>query len=400
MAWNPAGSNLLLRRARRRPGGDGAMLLPAPAGPSSLGTLDEFLADQLTQLGGHLSLRRHLESVLDRFQPFGTRPALLLIDIDRFNRLNTTYGREVGDQILVAVAGRLRRLIPGEDATFRTGGDEFVALLDSMEMIDGVGAAQRIQVELSQPVAVGTSIIPMTVSVAVVMLGHRHRVDELLRDADVTMYRAKTEGGNRADLYNWEIDSWSTARKKQTERLQKEVEDLRRKNRILSEALTTDLVTSMPNALAFDSDLLQADAWRRRSGEPYSVLRACVDGIYEAALEFRSDAAADAITAISHAVRDTVRTSDRAYVLDRGELVVLLRGSTLKQAVLASDRVRTAVRKLALVHPADTTRTMSVSVAAIEAGYRHSGPQDVMKELNDLLEKAVTQGGDRVLWPI
>src|SRR6185437_6192884 len=140
------------------------------------------------------------------------------------------------------------QLVPGEDATYRTGGDEFVALLDSIQMIDCVGAAQRLQAELSQPVQAGPSTIPVTVSVAVVMLGHRHRVDELLRDADVTMYRAKTEGGNRVDLYNWDLDSWSTARKKETERLEREVEDLRRKNRFLSEALTTDLVTGMPNA--------------------------------------------------------------------------------------------------------------------------------------------------------
>lgn len=376
------------------------MLLPTTAGPSSLATLHDFLTDQLTQLGGILALRRHLEMVIDRFQPFGLRPGLLLIDIDGFNRLNSTYGREVGDHILVATAARLRNLVPGEDATYRTGADEFVALLDSIEMVEGVGAAQRLQAELSAPIQLGPAVIPVTVSVAVVMLGYRHRVDQLLRDADVTMYRAKTEGGNRVDLYNWELDSWSTARKKSTERLEREVEDLRRKNRILSEALTTDLVTGMPNGLAFDSDLAQADAWRKRSGESYSVLRVRVDGMYEAAQEFRSAAAAEALTSVAHSIRDTVRTSDRTYVIDRGEFVVLLRGSTLKQAVLASERVRAAIRRLGIAHPADPTCPLTVSVGAIEAGYRHPAPADVMNEVHDLLEKAIAQGGDRVVWPL
>lgn len=375
------------------------MLLPTTAAPSSLATVQDFLGDPLTELGGLLALRRHLEMVIDRFQPFGLRPALLLIDIDGFKRLNATYGREVGDQILVATAARLRGLVSG-DAAYRTGGDEFVALLDAIEMVDGVGAAQRLQAELSRPVDVGPGQIPFAVSVAVVMLGHRHRVDELLRDADVTMYRAKTEGGNRVDLYNWELDSWSTARKKETERLQREVEDLRRKNKILGEALTTELATAMPNALAFDSDHAQAAAWWKRSSEPYSVLRIRVDGVYEAARQFRSSIGADGLTAVAHAVRDTLRTSDRAYVVDRGELAVLLRGSMLKQAVLASERIRMAVQKLAVAHPADPARKVTVSIAAIEATYRHSAPTDVMAEVEALLEKAAAQGGDRVVWPL
>ena len=375
------------------------MLIPALAS-SSLGTVQDFLGDPLTQLGGLLALRRHLEGVIDRFQPFGLRPALLLVDVDGFKRLNATYGRAVGDQILVLLAARLRNLVAGDEAAYRTGGDEFVALLDAIEMVDGVGAAQRLQAELSRPVEVGSVTVPVTVSVAVVMLGYRHRVDELLRDADVTMYRAKTEGGNRVDLYNWELDSWSTARKKETERLQREVEDLRRKNKFLGEALTTDLVTGMPNALAFDSDLAQVEAWRERSGEPYSVLRIRVDGLYEAAHEFRSTVGADGLTAVAHSVRNTVRASDRAYVLDRGELAVLLKGSTLKEAVLTSERVRLAIQNLARVHPADGSRMVTVSIAAIEAGYRHPSSADVLAEVETLLDRAVAQGGDRVVWPL
>lgn len=373
------------------------MLLPAVSVSAPLATLDDVLGDELTQLGGLLAMRRHLEGVIDRFHPFGLRPALILIDVDRFKQINATYGRDAGDRVLVALADRLRSLVPGE-CTYRTGGDEFVALLDSIEMVEGVSAAQRIQADLSQPVGLGTSTVPVTVSIAVVMLGYRHRVDELLRDADVTMYRAKTEGGNRVDLYNWELDSWATARRRDAERLAREVEDLRRKNRVLSEALTTDLATGLPNALAFDSDHLQADAWRKRSGESYSVLRLRVDAPHESAQELRSAAWADALTAIAHTLRDTIRTSDRAYVLDRGEFVVLLRGASLKQAVMASDRVRAAVQKRRVTHRGGN-RPITVTIAAIEAGYRHPGPADVLSEVDDLLEKATAHGGDRVVWP-
>jgi diguanylate cyclase (GGDEF)-like protein len=363
-----------------------------------LGALADLLRDEPTQLGSLLSLRRHLELMVDRFQPFGTRPALLLIDIDGFRGVNTAYGRATADEVLAATAGRLRRLVPGDDATYRTGGDEFAAVLESAEMIDVVSVAGQIQAALSEEVDVGGSFIPLTVSIAVVMLGYRDRVDGLLRDADVTMYRAKTEGGNRVDLYNWELDSWSTARKRNAEKLQEEVEQLRDQNRILAEALTVDLETGMPNALAFDADHLQSEAWRSRSGETYSLLRVCVDGVYQYGQQFRTPKAGEALVSVAHAIRDTVRQSDRAYVLERGESVVLLRGSTIKQAVMAAERIRARVDQMALPDPARQERRLTVTLAAIEAGFRHSGPADVLDELNRLLADAVAHGGARIVW--
>ena len=357
----------------------------------------EYLRDELTDLGSLLALRLTLEQVVDQYQPFGARPSLLLIDIDGFAKINSTYGRDIADQVLVITAARLRGIIP--DASYRTSGDEYVALLDSTPMTTAVAWAEEIQKTLSEPIEFGHYTISISVSVALVMLGYRHRVDALLRDADVTMYRAKTEGGNRVDLYNWEIDSWALARKRDVRRLEEEVEELRIQNRLLTEAMTLDLVTGLPNALAFEADHIQFEAWRKRTSEPYSVLRVCVDGIDDAAQHFRSPEGVASLTAISHAVRDTVRQSDRAYVLDKGEYVVLLRGSTINQAVAAAERVRKAVDKLEAEHPDDPDRRLTVSIAAIEAGFRHAGASDVLAEVDDLLRKAVDSGGGRTVWP-
>jgi diguanylate cyclase (GGDEF)-like protein len=345
--------------------------------------------------------------MIDRYQPFGTRPALLLIDIDAFAELNRTYDPLIGDHVLLATASRLRAMVPGGQTTYRTGGDEFIALLESVPMFDAVEVATEIQQALSRPVVLEQSVVPVTVSVAVVMLGYRHRVDALLRDADVTMYRAKTEGGNRVDLYNWEVDDWTLARKRATEclqddtyRLQNEVETLRRQNRQLVEALTVDLATGMPNKVAFDRDHVQLEAWRKRTSEPYSVLRLRVLGVDEARDDFRSDEGMKALADLAHAVRDTVRLSDRAFVLGDGDLGVLLRGATAKQALAAAGRIQAAVEKVDARHPADPERRLSMVIAAIEAGYRHPGREEVMKEVNDLLRQAVRDGGRRqIVWP-
>lgn len=359
---------------------------------------DDRLRDDLTGLGSLLSLRRRLESVIDEYQPFGVRPALLMIDLDKFGRVNSAYGRHAGDGVLMATADRLR-LLWGDGERYRTGSDEFVMLLESTPMVDAVNRAGAVQKALSEPVEVSGSLIPISVSVAVVMLGQRTRVDGLMRDADVTMYRAKSEGGNRVDLYNWELDSWSVARRYDVDKLRAEVQELRRQNRLLADAITHDLPTGMPNAMAFDTDLVQLYARWKRSSEPYSVLRARVDGIAEAYADFRSAAGTKALTRVAHAIRDTIRETDRAYLLDEGEFAVLLPGSTIKQAIGAAERIRGAVEKLDVEHPSDGTRKVSVTVAALEIGFRHATRNDAMAELDALLEAAITNGGPKIATP-
>jgi len=362
-------------------------------------SLKELLCDDLTDLGSLLSLREHLGLVLDQYQPFGARPALLLVDLDGFRRINSTYGPSRADQVLLVTAARLRRLVPGAEATYRTGGDEFVALLDPTSMIDAVAWAGQIQTALSEPVDLEGLSIMVSASIGVVMLGQRHRVDGLLRDADVTMYRAKAEGGNRVDVYNWEVDSWSTARKREVERLAQEMDELRLQNRVLTEAMTLDLETGMPNALAFEADHLQLDAWRRRAGETYSILRARIDDFDTAQPHFHSPAGAKALTMVTQAIRDTVRQTDRAYVLDEGDFAVLLQRSGVKQAVAAAERIRSRLDSLAIEHPADPSRRLNITVAAIEAGFRHSDTNAVLVEVNDLLRRAAASGGVKIVWP-
>jgi diguanylate cyclase (GGDEF)-like protein len=352
--------------------------------------LSEYLRDDLTELGSLLSLRKQLEPLVDHYQPFGCRPALLLIDMDRFGEINSVYGRSVADQVLTVTAGRLKRLVPGNEATYRTGGDEFVALLESSPMIDTVGWAGQIQTALSQPVEVDCSTVAVTVSVAIVMLGYRHRVDGLLRDADVTMYRAKAEGGNRVDIYNWELDGWSRARRRDAERLEKEVEELRVQNRILADALTHDLASGMPNALAFEADHSQLEAGRQRSGDPYAIVRVCVGLGAEASAETR--------ISVAHAVRDTVRHADRAYLLDGSDLAVLLPGSGTKHALAAAQRVRSKLEKLG-AELAGGNPPFTMSIAAIEAGFRHPDTESVLRELDDLVRSAVQSGRSEIVWP-
>jgi diguanylate cyclase (GGDEF)-like protein len=360
---------------------------------------NEFLRDDLTELGSLLTLRADLERIVDQYPPFGPRPALLLVDLDDFAQINSMFGRSTGDQLLVVIASRLRRLAPSENAVYRTGGDEFAILLEPTAMIEAVAWAGEIQSDINQPIEIDGSHLLMSACVAVVMLGHRDRVDGLLRDADVTMYRAKAEGRRRVDVYNWELDSWATARKRDAERLAREVDELRQQNRLLTEAMTLDPASGMPNALAFEADHHQLHARRSRSGEPYAVMRARIDDLEHSHQHFGSPAGAEVLLSVAHAIRDTVRVSDRSYVLDEGDFAVLLQGSGVQQAMVAAQRVRARVNSLAGDNPADDSRPLTVSIAVIEAGFRHSDTKDVLVELDGLLLTALASRNGTILWP-
>lgn len=371
---------------------------PTAGGILGLGTVDDQMRDAQTGALSLLSLRSHLEKLLEGFAPFGARPALMMIDIDRFAAINRAYGREVADEVLQAVGGRLGRAAVDGRAVYRTGGDEFAILSPALDVVDAVQRGRELLAALATPVGTSRGPVPLSVSVAVVMLGHRTRVDGILRDADATMFRAKTEGGNRVDVYNWEVDSWATARKRHAQRLEEEVEDLRRKNRMLAEAVTHDLLTGLPNAVAFDADHVQIDAWRQRSGDPYSVLRVRIDGLDSMRAHLRSPAGSGVLVSVAKAIAAIVRQSDRAYVIGDGEFSVLLRGSVMKQALGAAGRIRSGVADLAVADPGGSDRKVTVSIAAVEAGFRHSNRHEVVAEADRLLGDAAA-GDSRIVWP-
>lgn len=138
------------------------------------------------------------------------RFAVLFIDGDRFNRVNTTFGQAVGDEVLRLMAHRLTRAVRGGDsdgrgplAAARLGGDEFVVLPEGLRHADDVhGIAQRLVDTLSQPYVVGDRQVHLSVSVGVVPgTLARGDAEAVLQDASIAMREAKRAGGGRHVLF-------------------------------------------------------------------------------------------------------------------------------------------------------------------------------------------------------
>jgi diguanylate cyclase (GGDEF)-like protein/PAS domain S-box-containing protein len=138
--------------------------------------------------------RRHPESLF----------AVLFLDLDRFKVVNDSLGHLLGDELLVAVAQRLSALVRSSDTVARLGGDEFAMLIDGIDHeTDAVRAARRIQDDLLLPFHVGPHELFTTVSIGIALstTGYRDPQD-VLRDADIAMYRAKARGKARHEVFD------------------------------------------------------------------------------------------------------------------------------------------------------------------------------------------------------
>ena len=157
--------------------------------------------DALTGLPNRTLILDRLEQMLMRGRRNQTPVAALFIDLDNFKDINDTLGHRVGDQLLRAVALRLGGVLREIDALGRLAGDEFVVVAEGMQLAAGPELiAERLLEALKQPfeleVAQGTRLV-VTASVGVAMGDRVATPEELLRDADIAMYRAKWEGKNR-----------------------------------------------------------------------------------------------------------------------------------------------------------------------------------------------------------
>ncbi len=130
--------------------------------------------------------------------------AVLFLDLDRFKNVNDSLGHTVGDRLLVAIARRLRKMMRPGDTVARLGGDEFAVLVNGVEVpADATRISERIHDELRRPFDLEGHEVFTTASIGIA-LGHHgyERPEEVLRDADTAMYRAKSLGKNRHSIFD------------------------------------------------------------------------------------------------------------------------------------------------------------------------------------------------------
>lgn len=156
----------------------------------------QALHDPLTDLPNRRLLGIRLKQALSRAACEGSALAVLYLDLEAFKAVNDEFGHEAGDRLLVAFAGRLKGCLREADTAARLGGDEFVVLLERIGSEgEALAASERIARALEEPFSVGGDVRALTASIGVAISTRPHQSpEELLRLADLTMYRSRRYG--------------------------------------------------------------------------------------------------------------------------------------------------------------------------------------------------------------
>jgi diguanylate cyclase (GGDEF)-like protein len=176
-----------------------------------------FLAhhDALTGLANRVQLREHIEKSLKHAER-GERFSVLCLDLDHFKDVNDTLGHSIGDALLCAVSRRLRELVRDSDLVSRTGGDEFSIVQSGTEppMAAAAALAARVVEALSIPFDLGDHHVVIGASVGIAIApDDGNDADQLLKNADMALYRAKSDGRGGFHFFEPEMDAKAQARR-------------------------------------------------------------------------------------------------------------------------------------------------------------------------------------------
>jgi len=174
----------------------------------------QALHDPLTKLPNRLLLMDRARQALARLRRSNGPIALLFIDLDRFKAINDSLGHAVGDHLLISVSERLAEMLRDSDTVARLGGDEFVILAEDLDSdAEALAVAERVLHALEEPFQVGSAEVSMLASVGVsITHDPGAEPEDLLREADVAMYRAKGAGGHNLELFDEDLRREASAR--------------------------------------------------------------------------------------------------------------------------------------------------------------------------------------------
>ncbi|SDY35881.1 EAL domain-containing protein [Nitrosomonas sp. Nm58] len=165
--------------------------------------------DRLTNLPNRSLLSDHFASAVKYAQRHDSSVGVLFIDLDNFKRINDNLGHAAGDVLLQQIAQRLQGCMRANDTVARLGGDEFIILISELHDPENIlDVLNKLRVAFEHPVIIQAHEVYVTFGIGIALYPHNGtRLEDLLRHADIAMYRAKSSGSNQYCFYGSDMDA-------------------------------------------------------------------------------------------------------------------------------------------------------------------------------------------------
>lgn len=182
--------------------------------------------DDLTGLPNRALLIQRMHESLRRARERRLLVGLLFLDLDRFNVVNESLGHVAGDELLSEVAARIEAVVRPGDVVARLGGDEFaVVISDMLRRGDAIVAARRLRKSLTQPIRIGSDTAVITTSIGIAIAEGGELPEDLLRDADTALHRAKQKGRDIAVVFDDHLRDQAVRRLEVENKLRRAIEN-------------------------------------------------------------------------------------------------------------------------------------------------------------------------------
>lgn len=350
---------------------------------------------QVDPLTGAGTRTRGLQELAHEVAPEATG-TVLVVDLDGFAEINTTFGLAEGDRILAEVAGRLMRTAPPGATVARIDGDMFLVVSPRTPEESAEELGRVVLAALAQPMQIaGTRVVTASVGVCG-MAGTAP--DEVLIRAQRALAVAKEQGGHQVVTHGAAMRTFGRrhadlAAEVRIKALESDIELARAEAR-------TDALTQLPNRRSYDEEVLRLQARQRRTQGSIAALFIDLDefGTINAALgQHRGDMALRAVSAV---LADACRTEDKIFRHGGEEFVVLLPDTDEQGGTVVAERLRAAVQDEAIPHwgrPDLPILTVSIGVAAGLATERSI--HQLVMQANEQMRLAKRLGRNRVSPP-
>lgn len=294
----------------------------------------EALTDSLTKLANRRafdeSLSRNIDNFTNQRKPF----SLLIFDVDHFKQFNDTHGHQAGDEVLRSVGRTLTQTVKTTDIPCRYGGEEFALILPNTRVDSARIAAERVRKAIqSMNIEFEGKKLKVTASIGVAEMTTEDDAAKLIRRSDDCVYAAKDAGRNQTYWH----DGNDCLALNAPAKLPAEPEPEKKS----AQPDASD--DSLPSRQVFTGELQRRVSESHRFSVSLSVMQISILGYVKLASEYGDAVGKLLLDSVAQFIRSSLRDMDLLGQLDPGDFIVMLPGSSEKEAKMVGQRVETAI---------------------------------------------------------